>query len=242
MPTAPFVAATYVSITKTCPPTCVFKDHGCFAQNGFIRRFTRPLDDQAVAEGLDGTEVARNEARCLDKAYGGGEVPQDGRFGGRDLRLHVGGDTADTTSALILASAAKRWRKRGGGEVWTFTHRWREIPANSWGPIHVWASTETVAEAQEAQRLGYRASITLPTGSFTGDKEQVLTDGTTTQGINVIPCPWETRKIPCNRCRLCLRAKLPGDPVIGFQVHGSTADIAVPLEAVRRKRRLAVLG
>lgn len=236
--TAPFVAATYVSISKTCPSSCVFKDAGCFAQNGFIRRFTRPLDLQAAEAGLDGLQVARNEAKLIDASFGGGPVPQDGARGGRDLRLHVGGDVASTAAAAVLAEAVNRWHARGGGEVWTYTHRWREIPVATWGRIHIWASTETAAEAVEATRLGYRASITLPVGSYTGGKKQLIAESSGASGavVSVLPCPWEERRIPCNRCRLCLRPRLPGNPVIGFSVHGHANDIGKAATAVAKKR------
>lgn len=238
IPVPPHVAATYVSISKTCPSTCVFKDNGCFAQNGFIRRFTRPLDEQAMA--LDPLEVTRNEVRLIDRSFGGKRIPQDGKFGGRDLRLHVGGDVPSEEGARLLAAAAQRWKRRGGGEIWTFTHRWREIPSGAWGVIHVWASTETAAEAKEAMARGYRASITLPIGLYQGDTRQSYNESGVT--LDVIPCPWETRKVPCNQCRLCLRDALPGNPVVGFQVHGNAvADLAVVEHAVEKKRRLAVV-
>lgn len=236
MPTAPYVCVTYVSIESTCPDSCVFKGKGCFAQNGFIRRITRPLD-----VGLSGLEVARNEARLIDESFGGGRVPQDGARGGRDLRLHVGGDVSGPAAALLLADAARRWVARGGGDVWTYTHRWREIPADYWGPIRVWASTETLAEATEAQALGYRASLTIDKGYAQPVRHMVKEWQT---AASVIPCPWETRKVPCNQCRLCLRENIPGNPVIGFVVHGNvdSGELAKSRAAVRNKRRLAVVG
>lgn len=244
-PTEPFVCATYVSIESTCPDTCVFKNAGCFAQNGFIRRITRPLD-----VGLSGIEVARNEAALMDRAFRGRwgqgqRIPQDGRHGGRDLRLHVGGDVSGPDAVRILADAARRWKNRGGGDVWTYTHRWREVPAELWGPIRVWASTETAAEAREAQAQGYRASMTID-HNYTTKNRHSFNDLTIprTEGLDVIPCPWETRKVPCNHCRLCLREAIPGSPVIGFVVHGNkdSGDLAKSQAAVRNKRRLAVVG
>jgi hypothetical protein len=169
-PTKPYVCATYVSISATCPNSCVFKDNGCFAQNGFIRRITRPLDEQVKEAQITGLEVAKNEASLMDRAFAGrwarhhNRIPRDGARGGRDLRLHVGGDVSGSDAVVVLAAAARRWIKRGGGDVWTYTHRWRDIPVELWGPIRVWASTETVAEALEAKSLGYRASMTLDQG------------------------------------------------------------------------------
>lgn len=248
-PTKPYVCATYVSISATCPDTCVFKDNGCFAQNGFIRRITRPLDEQAKEAALTGLQVAKNEAVLMDRAFSGRwggpcqRIPQDGRRGGRDLRLHVGGDVSGSDAVVILADAARRWLRRGGGDVWTYTHRWREIPVDLWGPIRVWASTETVVEALEAQARGYRASMTID-HRYALQQRHAFRDRSTKASVDVIPCPWETRKVPCNHCRLCLREPIPGNPVIGFVVHGNeeSGELEMSRKAVSNKRRLAVVG
>lgn len=86
---------------------------------------------------------------------------------------------------------------------------------------------------------GGGTSYTAP--SLPASKKFLIGDFGDVPSIPVLPCPWETRKIPCNRCRLCLRAPLPGNPVIGFRVHGNASDISVPLLAVRKKR-LVVVG
>ena len=214
MPKAPYVVATYVSIKATCPDTCVFKDRGCFAQSGFIKRFAGALDVQALEKKLTAEDVARNEAAALRELFKGGQVPQDGARGGRDLRLHVGGDTGSEEAAKILAEAAEDWKRRGGGAVWTYMHRWREIPSDVWGPISVWASVETFADAAAAKARGYKVSITLPDNAYEGSNRQRL------GSFDVIPCPWESRGVSCVRCRLCFgEAKLSKDAAIGFTIH-----------------------
>lgn len=233
VPRAPYVVATYVSITATCPGTCPYKDHGCFAQAGFIKRFAGVLDTDARAQGLTGEQVARNEADALDALYSRG-VPQDGARGGRDVRLHVGGDAATEEAARTLAGAAVRWQHRDGGSVWCFTHRWREIPVEAWGPIEVWASTETVAEAAAAQARGYRASITSRSTPKDG-KAQVI------NGIKVVPCPYESRGISCIQCRLCLDGKLDKRVAIGFKIHGQDFERSKAERAWDRKRSLPVV-
>lgn len=241
-PTAPYVCATYVSISATCPSSCVFKDNGCFAQSGFIKRITRPLDEQVKEAQITGLQVAKNEAVLMDRAFRGrwghnSGIPRDGARGGRDLRLHVGGDVSGPDAVIVLAAAARRWIRRGGGDVWTYTHRWREIPVGLWGPIRVWASTETAAEALEAKARGYRVSMTID-HSYTTKNRHLF------EGVDVIPCPWETSKMPCNQCRLCLRESIPGNPVIGFVVHGhkDSGELDEARSAVRNKRHLAVVG
>lgn len=228
------MSATYASINATCPDTCVFRGRGCFAQNGFIKRITGPLDEEARAHHLWGIDVARNEAKLIDRAFGGGPVPQDGARGGRDLRLHVGGDAADERCAALLGAAALRWLERGGGAVWTYTHRWREIPRSSWtDAINVFASCETAADIGLARRRGYRPSMTLRPGALRGDQRQDV------DGERVIPCPWETHRVTCNRCRLCLDSQPAG--TIGFEVHGAVTRATRAVDS-RRRIQLELIG
>lgn len=217
----PRVTSTHVSISSTCPETCSFRDNGCYAQHGMTRRVVAPLD----AAKVTGKAAMIAETVLIRSAFRGGRVPQDGKRGGRDLRLHVAGDVASQAGAELLAGAAADWRARGGGAVWTYTHRWREIPAESWGQIAVWASCETPAEVREAHRHSYRASLVVP--------ESLGSKRVGVSGVEVIPCPWETRGRTCAECRLCLDAPLDPRHVIGFVAHGQGVE--------RAKRRLTVL-
>src|SRR5438477_6008661 len=143
--TGPHVSCTYTSIAVTCSPRCPLKDNGCYAQAGITRRWIKPLDEAAV--GHTSLEVVAQEAHKIDSAFGGGRIPLDGARGGRDLRLHVGGDVGDDMGGVVLlAMSAQRWRMRGGGSVWTFTHSWRSIPRVTWRSISVLASVERPEE------------------------------------------------------------------------------------------------
>lgn len=216
VPRAPFVCATYVSINATCPDTCTFKGKGCFAQSGYIKRFAGRLEEQAAEMKLTGLQIAESEAELLRRLWRGKQIPQDGARGGRDLRLHVGGDVSGEDAAKVLAAAAENWKSRDGGAVWTYTHRWREIPVEAWGSIAVWASTEGREQADEARALGYRVSVTMPDRLFTGNRKQPI------GGMQVVPCPWESAGVSCVQCRLCLgESKLPKDTTIGFKIHGT---------------------
>jgi len=73
----------------------------------------------------------------------------------------VGGDVEGEAGARLLAEAADRWRARGGGEVWTYTHRWREVPVGGVGAIAVLASCEDAAQVLEARQLGYAAALVV---------------------------------------------------------------------------------
>jgi hypothetical protein len=208
MARGPYCASTYVSIAATCPDTCTFKNRGCYVQSGITGARARVLDH--AADGMTGDEVMALEAELIDKQWVHG-VPQDGAKGGRDLRLHVGGDVSSETGAQLLAGAAGRWLERGGGTVWTYTHRWAEIPAKAWGPIQVFASCESPQDALRAAKAGYYPSLTV--GSFEDERRHML------GRLPVIPCPAQTRGRTCVECRLCLDRAQHG-VAIGFQLHG----------------------
>lgn len=113
-PRAPFACSTYVSIDATCSDSCVFKAGGCYIRTGFTAQLARTLDAESLS--ISGLEVIRNEVALIDHAFPrAGRIPQDGARGGRDLRLHVGGDCPSEKAAELLAGAADRWVARGGG-------------------------------------------------------------------------------------------------------------------------------
>lgn len=225
-PTRPYVCSTYVSIKSTCPEECRFRNAGCYPQVGNSAQYVQQLDDSAV--GMDGYDIALAEADLINRAWPRG-IPQDGARGGRDLRLHVAGDTACTKSAYALGWAAERWRARGGGAVWTTTHRWREIAPYAFGPaISVLASVETPGEVLQAIDLGYMPAITMV--EFRDKRAFSLPEA---PAVKVVPCPSQTRGIKCIHCRLCFK-KLPKGRVIGFQLHGNGARMAAS--------RLPILG
>lgn len=222
-PQGPFVSSTYVSIRATCPDSCRFKGDGCYASEGFTGRALRKMDRSA--KNLSGDAVISIECSWIDETFKRG-VPQDGARGGRDLRLHVGGDVSSQRAAGWLADSATAWQLRGGGTVWTYTHRWREIDRGAWGCISVLASVETAAEAKEAMAEGYVPAITM--AEFPSDRAFDF------GGVKVVPCPQQTRGVTCIECRLCLDRDLRKMGVaIGFAVHGQRAP--------KIRRRLVVL-
>lgn len=215
--TGPYASATDVSIAATCSDSCPFKLSGCYVRSGRTKKIAAKLD-QASAGG-SAEQVIADEAHLIDRAFRGGPVPQDGARGGRDLRLHAGGDVGSAADAVLLAGAAKRWQKRGGGAVWTFTHRWAEIPRATFGRISVLASVEVPQDIEVARRAGYASAIVV--GEFPSHRAFAL-PGTTAK---IIPCPAETSNTTCIECRLCLDADklLELNTAIAFQVHGPAA-------------------
>jgi hypothetical protein len=220
-PIGPFVVSTYVSIAATCPSACPFRDGGCYAVAGASHLTMRRMDRSA--RGWTPLSVTLAEASELDHLWKGG-IPQDGAKGGRDLRLHVGGEVSCRAGARALGDMARRWLARGGGRVWTFTHRWREIPRDVWGPISVLASVESSTDVLEAHARGYAAAIVVD--YFPTRKAFVVHPG-----VRAIPCPAEAGeegRVTCSSCRLCLDAdKLRERGItIAFAAHGSEAEAA----------------
>lgn len=225
--TGPHAASTYLPIDATCPATCAFFAGGCYARAGAARSLVNALD--LAAAGVSAREVIDAEVALIDGAFRGGRVPRDGgRDGrrGRDLRLHVSGDVGDARDARALASAASRWSSRGGGVVWTYTHRWRSIPRSAWGPIRVLASIEETGSAAVAKARGYDVALVVP--------EFVRSSGYLDGRVRIIPCPAQTRNATCVQCRLCIDVPHASDAVIGFAAHGPAATSA--------RRRLKVLN
>jgi len=225
----PFVASTYVSIRATCPSSCPFKDRGCYAQAGQTHLTMGRLD--RAGAGMTPLAVTSAEADGLARLWPR-KVPQDGARGGRDLRLHVGGETSCERGARRLAEAVEGLRARGLGAAWTYTHRWRTIPREAFGPISVLASVERPHEVGEAARRGYAAALTVP--RFPDSAAFPVGDG-----FSVIPCPFESQAASsptCAQCRLCFddQGLLQRRRAIGFAVHGTLADAAAASLAERQ--------
>jgi hypothetical protein len=218
VPIGPFVASTYVSIDGTCPSTCTFKNAGCFAQAGAHHLTMGRLD--RAARGMAPRDVSLAEAAGVAALWPRG-VPQDGARGGRDLRLHVGGDVSCTAGARALGEAVDVLRSRGLGSAWTYTHRWRTVDREAWGPIQIFASVESAEDLQLAVRRGYAPALTVP--QFQSDRAWKV------RGVSIVPCPNESHPSSptCSECRLCLDGALATTGKgVGFSAHGRDAEQA----------------
>lgn len=232
-PTArpPFVSTTSASIQATCPKTCPFIGRGCYAEVGFTRFIGARLDE--AARGAAPEEVIAEEVRLMDGAFGGGRIPDDGTGSPRALRLHVGGDVGSEEGARMLAAAAFRWQRRGGGPVWTYSHWWRLVPRSAWGVVSVLASVETATDIEQARAAGYVSAITVD--AFPSERAFRLRGST----ARIIPCPAETRQRTCAECRLCLDGAglFRRNQAIAFAPHGSEARrVRETLIQLRRRR------
>lgn len=218
------VAATYASIKATCPTSCELrKSRTCYAMSAFVGVHVSRLDKT----NFTAIKVAQQEAKLIRYSFNGGPIPQDGARGGRDLRLHVAGDCRTKKGATSLGMAARAWRKRGGGAVWTYTHAWRTVPRSAWTEhVKVLASIESVEDVTLAAAQGYNPARVVP--EFPNGAKAWLESG-----IRWIPCPAQTKEeVRCSSCRLCLN-ELPANSGIAFEAHGVSKN--------RLKSRLPVL-
>lgn len=203
------VDATYVSIMASCPKSCSLMGEGCYAQLSFVGITSRRLDEEA--SGFTPLQAARAEAKCIDEAYHGKEVPA-----GRDMRLHVAGDSRTLAGTRTINSSVKRWKQRGGGDCWSYTHAWKHVPREEWSNVSILASVTDIKEAQDARKQGYAPAMVVP--EHPSERAYKL-DGS---DVKWIPCPAQTREVGCSDCRLCFNADRLYDNNFGiaFAAHG----------------------
>jgi hypothetical protein len=209
------VDATYVSIKASCPQDCPLMGEGCYAQLGMVGIHSHRLD--AEAEGFSALDAARSEAKAIDESYKAGPVPS-----GRDMRLHVAGDSRTIAGTRIINNAIGRWKKRGGGSCWSYTHAWKNVARAKWSNVSMLASISTTDEVQAAKDQGYAPAIVV--ANHPSEKAYKL------EGSDVkwIPCPAQTRGVGCSDCRLCFNADrlLENNFGIAFAVHGVKKEVA----------------
>lgn len=216
------VDATYASIKKTCPDSCSLKGQGCYAQTSYTGIIVARMDKRA-RQGSP-LALARAEARAIDQSHKGGPIPA-----GRDLRVHVAGDSRTVKGTRILNAAIGRWKKRGGGFAWSYTHAWKHVRRDEWIQVSVLASIENPRDSEAVRAQGYAPALVV--GEHPTDKAYKLPGSETT----FIPCPQQTRGVACTDCRLCMKADwlFQNNKGIAFASHGVYKGII--------KRRLNVL-
>lgn len=210
------IACTYVPIENSCSDKCQLKKHKiCYAKQSFVGMINHRLEQASKA--LTPIDIAKAEAKAIINSFKGKPIPQDGKFGGRDLRLHVSGDSRTKAGTKILSFAAQNYINRGGGKVYTYTHSWHNQPRKQWGKISVLASLDNYKDAPKARALGYAPAIVVET--FPSDKAFSLPES----DVKWIPCPAQTKDVSCVDCRLCFDADKLFERNVGisFASHGS---------------------
>lgn len=204
------IDVTYLSINASCPSTCALKEGGCYAKTSYVGIVARRLDKEA--NNMSALQVARAEANAIDKSYDGGPVPEN-----RLMRLHVSGDCRTVAGAKIINNAVGRWKNRGGGKVYSYTHVWDHVMRDVWSNVSMLASVDSIEEVEYARQNGYAPAIVV--AEHVSDKAYQL------PGSNVkwIPCPAQTRKgVGCADCKLCADANRLYEKNMGiaFAAHG----------------------
>lgn len=182
--------------TRASCSGCSLLGEGCYAWSGAVRFGAISARKKAAADPSSRTIAAAiagaaRSARMI-RATGLGDIGRSGK-----------------AAADEVVSAAQS----AGLALVGYTHHWREPSvATSWRG-RLMASTETLADADQAVDAGWRATVIVP-----ADAPRVLE---TPAGRKVIVCPAQVREgaVTCNECRLC-DAGRPG-PVIAFRAHGN---------------------
>ena len=170
-------------------------------------------------------QVARAEAKCIDESYKGGQVPT-----GRVMRLHAAGDSRTVAGSRAINKAVGRWKARGGGDCWWYTHAWAYVPKSVWSNVSVLASVESTSEAGSHRAQGYAPAIVVD--HHTTDKAYSVAWSDT----KFIPCPAQTREVGCSDCKLCFNTDrlFAANLGISFAVHGTQTN--------KLKRHLQVIA
>lgn len=211
------VATTYAPVRQSCPSSCRLRGNGCYYECGRTYGLNNRLEQEAGhATPL---EIAQAEADAIDRAG-----IADG------LRLHTGGDCQDAAGATAIGEAVGRWRRRGGGPAWTYTHAWPQVPRAAWTPaVSIFASIESSEQIGLARHNGYAIARVIPKFPFGSRSWQ-------SHGILWIPCRFQTDARTCLECRACFQADRMRDRGMGiaFQPDG--------IQKAKVRRQLAVLG
>jgi hypothetical protein len=113
-----------------------------------------------------------------------------------------------------------RWKKRGGTAAWSYTHAWKNVPANIWTNVSMLASVDTIEQANQAVKDGYAPAIVV--SQHLSDKAYRL-KGSKTKWI---PCPAQTHeeKVGCLECLLCAKSEdlKSTNHGIAFEAHGAS--------------------
>lgn len=195
VPTA-WIGPTLSEARESCAG-CPALDNGCYAHSGTPRI------------GMASIERTPTKDRSLRAAL------RDRVASARMVRYTALGDGGRVPRAVadeIVATV-----KAAGLQLVGYTHHWREEQvADSWRG-RLMASADTLSEADEAARAGWRVAVVLPEHS---------TGATTPDGRKVVVCPAIRKpgKVTCNDCRLCDGSAR--GPIVGFPAHGNQTEAA----------------
>lgn len=196
---------TSVTSEESCPPSCPFKNSGCYAESGPLAIHWKKTSEGA--RGMSWEEFCSAiEALPVGQFWRhsvAGDIPSDNE------------DRELISPAMLGALVAANRGKRG----FTYTHKtqreenfyWIKA-ANDWG-FTVNMSANNLAEADSLAERGVAPVVTvLPIDS---PKKTI-----TPQGRIVVTCPATYREdVNCLSCQLCGIASR--EVIVGFPAHGT---------------------
>lgn len=202
------------SSRSTCPPSCRFKNNGCYAEGGKLR-----FHWNAVSAGERGGEWSG----FLDKIRA---LPL-----GVLWRHNQAGDLPGKDGVIDAAAVKQLVEANVGKRGFTYTHypvlrtgdKRTNGPivrhANEWG-FTINLSADNLEEADKLAALEVGPVVTtLPRTLHSPGKRVKLF---TPAGRRVVVCPAQTHEgVTCSTCKLCAISERPF--IVGFLAHGTGA-------------------
>lgn len=224
------------SSSSTCPTSCVFKGHGCYAEGTHTRMVWNRCEDKN-----DSRYVINGEHLKLGLLEGAfNKLRKNPTRSSILFRHNVAGDIAIEGTDIIDVNRVDTIAKaiEGANEVlgeiikgYTYTHC--TIDLNASDIIHdaakrgflINASCETAEEARHAKALGINAVIASVDPKETEKELKAV-------GLYGAQCPAQVKEgMDCNRCQLCAKNR---KVVIIFGVHGNAAKKAAKVIMMKK--------
>lgn len=224
------------SSRSTCPASCVFKGHGCYAEGTHTKMvWDRCEDKQDKRYVINGDHLRLG---LLEGAFN--KLSKNPTRDSILFRHNVAGDIAIEGTDIIDVNRVDTIAKaiEGANEVvgeiikgYTYTHCKINLDASD--IIHdaakrgflINASCETAEEARHAKALGINAVIASVDPKETERELKAL-------GMYGAQCPAQVKEgMDCNRCQLCAKNR---KVVIIFGVHGNASKKAAKVIMMKK--------
>lgn len=184
----------------TCPPSCPFKNNGCYAERGPVSWQWRKLEQGKNARTLP-------ELCALIRTIPGGSL----------WRHDVAGDLPGTGETIDEDALRAIVRANRGRRGFTYTHK-ATTPGNvdaikqaTARGFTINASADTTEQADTFAAQGLPVAVVIPATAAKVSH--------TPAGRKIVTCPAESSKrVTCSTCGLCYLAARPY--IIGFKEKG----------------------
>lgn len=190
---------------ETCPNSCPYKNHGCYAETGVIAIWWRKVSRGEI--GLNWNqflnEIKKLHYGALWRHNQAGDLPGKG----------------ESIDAIKLAQLVMANRNRKG---FTYTHKYTDksnlklIRSANKNGFTINLSGNSLAHADELVKLKVGPVTCVLPSWINGNKNRTIF---TPKGNKVVICPATYMdNVTCASCRLCQR--VDRSVIIGFPAHG----------------------